>query len=36
MMGVEVLWGEREDNDRATDDDTRIQFSVKYSFANPL
>ena len=36
MMGVEFLWGEREDNDGSTGDDTRIQFSVKYSFAKPL
>jgi DcaP outer membrane protein len=36
MMGVELMWGEREDNDGSTGDDTRIQFSVKYSFAKPL
>ena len=36
MMGVELMWGEREDNNDATGDDTRIQFSVKYSFAKPL
>ena len=36
MMGVELLWGEREDNDDATGDDTRIQFTVKYNFAKSL
>jgi hypothetical protein len=32
MVGGELLWGERENNDGASDDDVRFQFSVKYSF----
>jgi hypothetical protein len=32
MAGAELLWGERENNDGATGDDTRIQFSAKYQF----
>lgn len=36
VMGVEFLGGEREDNDGSTGDNTRIQFSVKYSFAKSL
>jgi hypothetical protein len=30
--GAELLWGERENNDGATGDDTRVQFSAKYKF----
>jgi hypothetical protein len=32
MIGAELMWGERENNDGATEDDIRFQFSVKYSF----
>jgi hypothetical protein len=30
--GAELLWGQRENKDGATGDDTRIQFSAKYTF----
>ena len=32
MTGVEALWGELEDVTGNTNDDTRVQFSVRYSF----
>jgi hypothetical protein len=32
LVGGELMWGERENNDGASDDDVRFQFSVKYSF----
>lgn len=32
MMGVEYLWGKREDKNGASGDDNRVQFSFKYSF----
>ncbi len=32
MMGGEVLWGDLDYKDGSTQDDTRIQFSVKYSW----
>jgi DcaP outer membrane protein len=32
MLGAEVLYGLREDNDRDTGDDLRLQFSVQYRF----
>jgi hypothetical protein len=32
MIGGELLWGKRTDNDGATGDDLRFQFSAKYSF----
>jgi hypothetical protein len=32
LIGGELIWGQRTDNDGATGDDFRIQFSVKYSF----
>jgi hypothetical protein len=32
MVGGELMWGERENNDGASDDDLRFQFSVKYNF----
>jgi hypothetical protein len=30
--GAELLWGERENNDGESGDDTRMQFSAKYTF----
>jgi hypothetical protein len=36
MIGGELLWGERENNDGASEDDVRFQFSVKYSFGIKL
>jgi hypothetical protein len=32
LVGTELIVGERENNDGATGDDSRIQFSAKYSF----
>lgn len=32
MTGMELLWGKRENNDGESGDDTRLQFSAKYSF----
>jgi hypothetical protein len=32
MMGGEVLWGDLEFKDGSTQDDTRVQFSVKYNW----
>ena len=34
MMGGELLWGQREDNNGAHGEDFRIQFSVKYNFSS--
>jgi hypothetical protein len=34
LMGAEYLWGQRDDFDRKTGNDNRIQFSVKYSFTS--
>jgi len=36
LIGGELLWGEREDLDGADNDDTRVQFSVKYNFGATL
>ena len=36
MVGGELMWGERENNDGASDDDVRFQFSVKYNFGISL
>lgn len=36
MMGGELMWGERENNDGASDDAYRFQFSVKYNFGIKL
>ena len=33
MMGGEVMWGQRMNNDGSTGDDVRLQISVKYSFS---
>lgn len=32
LLGAELLYGRREDNDGSTGDDFRLQFSAKYSF----
>jgi hypothetical protein len=34
LMGAEVLWGQREDNDKNHGSDIRLQFSFKYSFSS--
>jgi hypothetical protein len=34
MMGGELLWGQREDNNGAHGEDFRIQFTVKYNFSS--
>jgi hypothetical protein len=34
FVGVEGLWGRREDNDGSSGDDKRIQFSFHYSFSS--
>jgi hypothetical protein len=36
MFGAELLWGKRTNNDGASDDDVRFQFSAKYSFGTKL
>jgi hypothetical protein len=36
MIGGELMWGERENNDGASEDDVRFQFTVKYSFGITL
>ncbi len=36
MMGGEVLWGERVNNDRLSGNDSRFQFTVKYSFGTQV
>lgn len=36
MIGGEVLWGKRTDNDSAAGDDWRFQFSVRYSFSTAI
>ncbi len=36
MVGGEFLWGEREDKDGENNDDTRVQFSVKFNFGTTL
>ena len=36
MIGAELLWGERENNDETSGDDTRFQFSIKYDFGIKL
>jgi len=32
MLGGELMWGQRENNDGESEDDFRFQFSVKYNF----
>jgi hypothetical protein len=36
MFGAELLWGKRTNNDGASDDDVRFQFTAKYSFGTQL
>jgi DcaP outer membrane protein len=36
MFGAEVLWGRRTNNDGASDDDFRVQFTAKYTFGTRL
>jgi hypothetical protein len=36
MYGVELMWGSRKDKGGATGDNTRVQFTVKYSFGATL
>ena len=36
MIGGELMWGERENNDGASEDDIRFQFTVKYNFGITL
>ncbi|MDH5273529.1 MAG: hypothetical protein OEY13_10690 [Gammaproteobacteria bacterium] len=36
MVGGELMWGQRENNDGASEDDVRFQFSVKYNFGIKL
>jgi hypothetical protein len=36
MIGGELLWGKRTNNDGASDDDIRFQFTVKYNFGIKL
>jgi len=36
MFGAELLWGKRTNNDSASDDDVRFQFTAKYSFGTKL
>jgi hypothetical protein len=36
MVGGELLWGKRTNNDGSTGDDMRFQFTVKYNFSSVL
>ena len=36
MVGGELLWGQRTDNDRQSGNDIRFQFSVRYSFGTQI
>jgi hypothetical protein len=36
MVGGELMWGQRENNDGESEDDLRFQFSVKYNFGIKL
>jgi hypothetical protein len=36
LIGGEVLWGDRKDNDGLSGNDTRFQFTVKYNFGTKL
>jgi DcaP outer membrane protein len=36
MFGAELMWGERTNNDGASEDNVRFQFTAKYSFGTKL
>jgi hypothetical protein len=36
MIGGELLWGKRTNNDGSSDDAMRFQFTVKYNFSSVL
>jgi DcaP outer membrane protein len=36
MVGAELMWGRKTNNDGTTGDDVRIQFSAKYNFGTKL
>ena len=36
MVGGELLWGKRTNNDGSSGDDMRFQFTVKYNFSSTL
>jgi hypothetical protein len=36
LIGAEILWGKRDDHNGASGDDSRIQFTLKYSFGAKL
>jgi hypothetical protein len=36
MLGGELMWGQRTNNDDRSEDDVRFQFSVKYNFGIKL
>ena len=36
MLGGELMWGERTNNDDASEDNVRFQFTVKYNFGIKL
>ncbi len=36
MIGIELMWGKRTNNDGTTGDDVRFQFSAKYNFGTKL
>jgi hypothetical protein len=36
MIGVELMWGKKTNNDGTTGDDVRFQFSAKYNFGTKL
>jgi hypothetical protein len=36
LVGVEALWGQREDNGGNDGDDSRVQFTMKYNFGTKL
>jgi hypothetical protein len=36
MLGGELMWGQRENNDGASEDNVRFQFTVKYNFGIKL
>jgi hypothetical protein len=36
MVGGELMWGKRSNNDGASEDGYRFQFTVKYNFGTTL